>query len=621
MTVKRIKFVSPLLLLTLLIGLFVFLHHPPLGAQNQVQPVQVQQGSVPGPAKPAAPTTGQPKNPAQPPPPALPGQSPSPALSPSPAKSPGAGAVKAGPSPKINYAPDIMKEFMLMGAKTVSYKANLIIKAPDASFLSTIIPESRYSEVQFPVTGEVSYKGELFRITLLLAQGQKVVVTSSDGTNLNVVNVDPTTKAETSSLVSRTPLSAILPFVLRLSGAGESYNLGPADKVDGVPCNIILANSSQRGDYRLWMDIDRKVLRKMEYVSSSTFRKLTAKFRGISSEENKGWFYSGVSVEGEDGKVIYEGEISGLQWNTEAAAAAGGVSGSPPPGGRHVKKPAGPILPPPPPPPPRGAVILLKLFIFAIVCGLAVQGYLLWKQRRGSKLSVSPPRSSSSSAGTTSFFAKEIMVVEQPDSASVIRALSSLGQAAEPYNSDDFSRNLESIRTGSGQVIDAKGVLYKPRIIVVGPNAFPLLKSQLSRLQLYIKEGGKVVLLNHSPQVAEQMPFKVKFYTFSTWEKNLSYSSRINIWRSISEKEVESGSSFITPACVYISVDGKKVAQEIVSVRHGSTQVEGTVVGIIPEGKGEWILCQYRLIEAMEKGVGAAVARNILRDILEYARM
>lgn len=621
MAVKRIKLVFLPLLLTLLIGFFVFLHHPPLGAQNQAQPVQAPQGSVPGQAQPAAPAPGQPQNPPQPAPATLPGQSGSPALPPSPAKSPGAGAGKAAPTTKIDYAPDIMKEVMLLGAKTGSYRANLLIKAPDASFLSLVLPESRFSEVEFPVTGEIFYDGERFRITLLLAKGQKVVVTSNDGINLNVVNLDPTTKTESSNPVYRTPLSAILPFVLRLSGSGETYTLGPADKVNGAPCNIILANGSQRGDYRLWVDIDRKVVRKLEYMNPSTFGKLTAKYSGISSEENKGWFYSGVTVEGEDGNVIYQSEISGLQLNPTGSAATGAVSGSPAPGLRPTKKPVGPLLPPPPPPPPRGAVIILKLFIFAIVCGLAVQGYLLWKQRGGSKLSVSHPRPSSSSQDATSFFAKEIMVVEQPDSASTSRALSSLGLTAEPYNSDDFSRNLESIRTGSGQVIDAKGVLYKPRIIVVGPNAYPLLKSQLTRLQLYIKEGGKVLLLNHSTQVADQMPFKVKFYTFSTWEKNLNYSSRMNIWHSVSDKEVESGSSFITPACVYLSVDGKKVAQEIVSVRHGSTQVEGTVVGVIPEGKGEWILCQYRLIEAMEKGVGAAVARNILRDILDYARM
>jgi hypothetical protein len=536
-----------------------------------------------------------------------------------PVKKPGATPGKTAPVPKINYAPDIMKEVMLLGAQTQNYRANLLIKAPDASFMTLVIPDSRFSEVEFPLTGEVSFDGEQFRIVLLLAKGQKAIATSFDGINLNAVTQDPAGKTESANPIYRTPLSALLPYVLRLTGAGETYNLGPADKVDGNACNIILAKGTQRGNYRVWVDISRKVVRKLEYMNPSTSRLITARFSGISSEENKGWFFSGVTVEGEDGKVMYEAEISGLQWNLEGGVAPG-AGGSPAPKKGPSKRPAGPILPPAPPSPPRWAVNILRLFIFVIICGLVIQGYLLWRHKNGSKLSV-PSSRAHTAAPATSFFAKEIMVVDVPDSTSTARALTSLGQAVESYTPEDFSRNLESIRTGSGQVMDARGVLYKPRIIVIGPNAYPIIKSQLTRLQLYIKEGGKVLMLNHSAQMAEQMPFKVKFYSFSIWEKNLNYIPRLNIWRTVSDKELESGSSFITPANIYLSINGKKPPQEVVAVRHGSTKVEGTVIGIIPEGKGEWILCQYRLIEAIEKGVGAAFARNILRDLLDYARM
>lgn len=207
-------------------------------------------------------------------------------------------------------------------------------------------------------------------------------------------------------------------------------------------------------------------------------------------------------------------------------------------------------------------------------------------------------------------FSKDLILIE-PEGGALGNALSSLGYQVAPASMETLTEERKFLGKKPGMQL--------PRAVVVAPDAFALIKGYLFLLRAYVEEGGRVMVLHHSSSNANTMPFNPYFVPNMGEGKNVVLS-RPNFWKRMRLEDVEGKTGHLLPREFYVEVNSRKVDLDLVQVYNQATGVRATAVGVVREGKGEYMVCQFTLADELTRNsrAGSAVARLLFMDLMDY---
>lgn len=386
------------------------------------------------------------------------------------------------------------------------------------------------------------------------------------------------------------PLLFLWPYALHPSSQTYTYTVVSRDEiVYGRKCLRIQATPrDSRNPVLIWVDPRAGVITQVQVTDSRTGKKIRTTYAGFHPPDRKTGFtmYSRAQVDVED-QPLYLVVLSSLVINPEKIMITRTTQGRP---GSDERTPApntdvGPavhML-------TRGLLVLVS--ILALV--LAILGY------RYLRFAVSRQE-----------FSDELLVIDEEDGR-FTELLNNLGYAVTPFNAEILTQ--ERMLLGKGATADTT---RRPRGVLVAPDSFAEAKSYFYLVRAFVEEGGRVLVMYHSPRSAAGMPFTASFLPMSPSDVATEYVSKSGLFQTISEDDVARLGGALAAPELYNLGNQRPPNQEFLIGRNKSTGVKGVVIGVIRQGKGEYILCQMKF--EPEVTLNSAPVRRALSDLILF---
>lgn len=508
-----------------------------------------------------------------------------------------AGTPVSSPSQDANA---IMAKVFNFTKEINNFKIEFQILSDDSTFLDDVFGVEKTPGQRFPVKGELDFRVPTqMGLHLETILNEKADIYSQSGYMWNLNKAGETSEA--GAVFARHPLSFLVPYSFWTFSSGEHYLIKGEESVYEAKCYVIDDMSVEKGTIILWVSKDDYSIRRIEFTDPATGKKYAAFFRNYYSPKGGIWCCTQMEVTS-DGKALYAATFTNLETNlaTIAGTSPGELTPSPSPtatqtkvGRRKVRRGDQGIE--------EGESFLTPVNVILIILILAAAGWFYFQY-------VQPYLLRRKIMGAGYEFSPEIIVADSKDGKTA-EAIRGLGYKTIPFKNDLISESIEAMR--------APGTA-KPRIVAVGPNAFSEIKENMPLIKTYVIEGGRILVLSHNLKGSKGLPFSVNFYSYNPWDTSINYRVKLSIWKSIPEKDVAGRHTHIMPSDVYVTAGGKKIDNEIINAKNETTGAEGTAIGLVDEGKGKYLLCQYKLIEAIDKGLNLSIARGILQDIISF---
>lgn len=212
-------------------------------------------------------------------------------------------------------------------------------------------------------------------------------------------------------------------------------------------------------------------------------------------------------------------------------------------------------------------------------------------------------------------FAREIIVVEgdRPEEK-ISHIFADLGIPTSSFTSEKL--------TEERKLLDMKQK-KRPRVVVIGPGMFSKIKSYNFLIKAYVEDGGRVVVFEHGIEQSRDMPFTPTYVPYDRTDPNLSFiimPKWEKLWRQTSLEEIHKRTAAFYPYELIVRIKEKGLQIEpIVIVTNPKTKINSVAISLIYDEKGEYLLVQYRLLEAIRKlKFTSATAEKMLRDLMAY---
>ncbi len=401
-----------------------------------------------------------------------------------------------------------------------------------------------------------------------------------------ITDLDPATRVP----VSGHPLLFLWPYALHPSSQTYTYTVVSRNEiVYGRKCLRIQATPrDSRHPVLIWVDPKAGLITQIQVTDSGTGKKIRTTYAGFHPPDPKTGFtmYSRAQVDVEN-QPLYLVVLSSLVINPEKIMITRTTQARP---GSDERTPApntdiGPavhML-------TRGLIVLVS--ILGLV--LAVLGY------RYLRFAVSRQE-----------FSDELLVIDEEDGR-FTELLNNLGYAVTPFNAEILTQ--ERMLLGKGATADTT---RRPRGVLVAPESFAEAKSYFYLVRAFVEEGGRVLVMYHSPRSAAGMPFTASFLPMSPSDVATEYVSKSGLFQTISEDDVARLAGALAAPEIYNLGNQRPLNEEYLIGRNKSTGVKGAVIGVIRQGKGEYILCQMRF--EPEVTLNSAPVRRALSDLILF---
>ncbi len=163
----------------------------------------------------------------------------------------------------------------------------------------------------------------------------------------------------------------------------------------------------------------------------------------------------------------------------------------------------------------------------------------------------------------------------------------------------------------------------RPRVVFVAPGMSSQSKGYNFLLKTYVRDGGRVVFFDHGVEQAQDMPFTPTFVPLDRSDPDNTYVIMPNwekIWKLTSAEEIQKRTTAFLPYELIAKIHEENLEIDpILVVVNERTNLTAASICMVREGKGEYMIIQYRLLEAIVKlKFTSATAEKMLRDLLEY---
>ncbi|NMA26606.1 MAG: hypothetical protein GX934_02435 [Burkholderiales bacterium] len=401
-----------------------------------------------------------------------------------------------------------------------------------------------------------------------------------------ITDLDPVTKVP----VPRHPLLFLWPYSLHPSSQTYTYTVVSRDEiVYGRKClRIQVTPRDSQNPFLIWVDPKDGVITQVLVTDSRTDKKIRTTYSGFHPPDPKTGFtmYSRAQVDVED-QPLFLVVLSNLVINPKKIMITHTVQGHASPVQRTPAPdtglgPAVQVL-------TRGLVVLVSILALC----LAILGY------RYFRFAVSRQE-----------FSDELLVIDEEDGR-FTELMNDLGYAVAPFNAEILTQ--ERMLLGKGATADTT---RRPRGLLVAPNSFAEAKSHFYLVRAFVEEGGRVLVMYHSPRSAAGMPFTASFLPMSSSDIATEYVAKSGLFRSISDDDVARLAGSLAAPELYNPSNQRPPIQEFLIGRNKSTGVKGVVIGMIRQGKGEYILCQMKF--EPELVLNSAPVRRVLSDLVLF---
>ena len=168
-----------------------------------------------------------------------------------------------------------------------------------------------------------------------------------------------------------------------------------------------------------------------------------------------------------------------------------------------------------------------------------------------------------------------------------------------------------------------KGSKKKPRVLVIAPGMFTKFKSFNFLVRAYVKDGGRAIIFEHGVENVKDMVFTSKFVPFDRNDPNMDFiinKKWEKIWKNTSINELQKRTKAFYPYELIADIEEKDISiNPIIAVVNSKTKIKSAAICLLKEGNGEYMIVQYRLLEAMRKlKFTASTAENMLKDLMNY---
>ena len=399
-------------------------------------------------------------------------------------------------------------------------------------------------------------------------------------------DLDPVTRIP----VPKHPLLFLWPYSLHPSSQTYTYTVVSRDEiVYGRKCLRIQVNPrDSQNPFLIWVDPKDGVITQVQVTDSRTEKKIRTTYSGFYPPDPKTGFtmYSRAQVDVED-QPLFLVVLSNLVINPEKIMIT-----------HTVQDHASPVQRTPAPDTGLGPAVqvmtrgLLVLVSILALC-LAILGY------RYFRFAISRQE-----------FSDELLVIDEEDGR-FTELMNDLGYAVTPFNAEILTQ--ERMLLGKGATADTT---RRPRGLLVAPNSFAEAKSHFYLVRAFVEEGGRVLVMYHSPHSASGMPFTASFLPMSPSDIATEYVAKSGLFRSISDDDVARLAGSLAAPELYNPSNQRPPIQEFLIGRNKSTGVKGVVIGMIRQGKGEYILCQMKF--EPELVLNSAPVRRVLSDLVLF---
>lgn len=242
---------------------------------------------------------------------------------------------------------------------------------------------------------------------------------------------------------------------------------------------------------------------------------------------------------------------------------------------------------------PRVMSRIVALLVLALLGGLSYYAvrYVMFRMRRTA-------------------FSKELIVLDDAD-GTLGRALNGLGFTCAPASMEILTEERNRV----GKKI-ATEVL--PRAVVIAPHSIALAKNYLFLLRAYAEEGGRVMLLHHGKADAPLLPYKA--YTLPNSGEKMALKAQPHVWKRLRAEDVETKTGHLLPREYVVEVNQKRPDLDLVHVINRASGMRASIAGVVRAGKGEFIFCQFLLLEDLKKSKleTSPITKLLLLDLLDY---
>ncbi|MCD4782770.1 MAG: hypothetical protein K8T10_02950 [Candidatus Eremiobacteraeota bacterium] len=212
-------------------------------------------------------------------------------------------------------------------------------------------------------------------------------------------------------------------------------------------------------------------------------------------------------------------------------------------------------------------------------------------------------------------FAREVIVVEgdRPEEK-ISNVFADLGIPTSSFSSEKL--------TEERKLLGAKQK-KRPRVVVIAPGMFSKIKSYNFLIKAYVEDGGRVIVFEHGVEQIKDMPFTPTFIPYDRTDPHLSFiimPKWEKLWKQTSLEEIHKRTAAFYPYELVARIKEKDLKIEpIVVVTNPKTKINSVAISLVYDEKGEYLLVQYRLIEAIRKlKFTSGTAEKMLRDLIAY---
>ena len=156
-------------------------------------------------------------------------------------------------------------------------------------------------------------------------------------------------------------------------------------------------------------------------------------------------------------------------------------------------------------------------------------------------------------------------------------------------------------------------------MVFVAPGMSSQSKGYNFLLKTYVRDGGRVVFFDHGVEQAQDMPFTPTFVPFDRSDPDNTFvimPEWEKIWKLTTSEELNKRTTAFQPYELIAKIQEENLEIDpIMVVVNERTNVTAAAVCLVKEGKGEYLVIQYRLLEAIQKlKFTSATAEKMLRD-------
>ncbi len=391
------------------------------------------------------------------------------------------------------------------------------------------------------------------------------------------------------------PLNLLFPFSFKPKDPNSVIVYRGKGKSVGYTCHLVDIDSPEYGRSVIYIsDDENHFVRQIDRLDAKGIVYASALYKDFKQFRKGGWIYQTVEISVMD-KPILTASVRNILSNQDYILIPGATRRTK----REVafkrrKKKKNTSILGPAPLLTVGASILV-LFLMTI---LALLGYRYWfyKAERPA-------------------FAREVIVIEgdRPEER-ISHLLAELGIPNTPFTPEKL--------TEERKLLDFKHK-KKPRVVVVGPGMISSVKGYSYLLKGYVGDGGRIVLFDHGVEHAKDLPFTPTFIPYDRSDPNyvfLIMPQWEKIWKETSLDEIHKRTAAFYPYELLVRIKEKNIKLDpIIVVNHPKREITAAAICLIKEGKGEYLLIQYRLLEAIKKlKFTSKTAEKMLRDLMNY---